>query len=155
LREPVASGLARADALVLMQSSNGRDTWRVPGPVAHFARPQLMAWLESEHPPRLQKARVLAFAGIARPERFFRALTELGLKLAGTAAFPDHYAFTARDWTRLLERAAKLEAPLVTTAKDAARLTREQRQQVHIAPARVHFDDDSMLDALLDTVLAR
>jgi tetraacyldisaccharide 4'-kinase len=68
-------------------------------------------------------AAVAAFAGIARPERFFEALGARGFDVVLTRAFRDHHAYRPADLRRLAAaaRAAAAEA-LVTTAKDAVRL---------------------------------
>jgi tetraacyldisaccharide 4'-kinase len=68
-------------------------------------------------------ARVVAAAGIARPERFFEDLTAAGWVLAASLPFPDHRAFNQRDVRRIAEAAKTTHASLVlTTEKDAVRL---------------------------------
>ena len=67
--------------------------------------------------------RVVAVAGIARPERFFGALREQGYHVARELAFRDHHWFTARDLDRIRQTAREVDAALVvTTEKDAVRL---------------------------------
>ena len=60
--------------------------------------------------------RLLALAGIARPEAFFEMLQARGLTLEATEALPDHYDFDS--WMRPED--AGLE--LVCTEKDAVKL---------------------------------
>jgi len=73
----------------------------------------------------LRARRVFAFAGIARPERFFRTLSEAGASIVGTARFADHRRFVARDLEKLALRAVSLGAEvMVCTEKDAVRLPR-------------------------------
>jgi len=68
-------------------------------------------------------SRVFAFAGIARPERFFADLTSAGWDVVGTRSFRDHYRFTAGDVARIAAAAKKAGAAIVlTTDKDAVRL---------------------------------
>jgi tetraacyldisaccharide 4'-kinase len=75
--------------------------------------------------PEVQKDpayRVVAFAGIARPERFFTALRSLGYEVALELTFPDHHWYTARDVAGIQAAAHDANAPLiVTTEKDAVR----------------------------------
>jgi tetraacyldisaccharide 4'-kinase len=69
-------------------------------------------------------ARVVAVAGIARPERFFRALRERGYEVAREVAFPDHHWFTATEVDRIRQVAREVGADgVVTTEKDAVRLS--------------------------------
>jgi tetraacyldisaccharide 4'-kinase len=72
--------------------------------------------------PRPTGERVIAFAGIARPERFFDALRSLGYDVARELAFRDHHWYTARDREVIQSAAREADAALVvTTAKDAVR----------------------------------
>jgi tetraacyldisaccharide 4'-kinase len=67
--------------------------------------------------------RVVAVAGIARPERFFAALTGLGWDVVRQLVFRDHHWFTARDVDAIRRVAADADVDLViTTEKDAVRL---------------------------------
>jgi tetraacyldisaccharide 4'-kinase len=67
--------------------------------------------------------RVIAVAGIARPERFSAALRTLGYDVAREMRFRDHHWFTSRDIEKIERTALEAGADLViTTEKDAARL---------------------------------
>lgn len=70
----------------------------------------------------LKGSRLVAFAGIANPRRFFDLLERLGGVLAATIAFPDHHAFSGNDASRILELAQSHRAVPVTTEKDWVRL---------------------------------
>lgn len=68
--------------------------------------------------------RVIAVAGIARPERFFAAARAQGWEIVGEMAFRDHHWFTDRDVQSIARAAAAAGADCVlTTEKDATRLT--------------------------------
>lgn len=67
-----------------------------------------------------------AFAGIARPRRFFDDVVAAGVDLRGHRAFPDHHRFAAGDLGAVVEEARQAGAEmLLTTEKDAVRLPRE------------------------------
>jgi tetraacyldisaccharide 4'-kinase len=63
---------------------------------------------------------VVAFAGIAKPERFFSALESMGLNLLQRLSFPDHYVFSEAE-LKAIEGAIG-----ITTEKDAVRLTHKK-----------------------------
>ena len=66
--------------------------------------------------------RVVAFAGIARPQRFFNALRSLGYEVARELTFPDHHWYTDRDISGIQAAARDANTPvIVTTEKDAVR----------------------------------
>ncbi len=76
-------------------------------------------------PPR----KALAFAGIARPERFYAALRSLGWDVARELTFRDHHWFTPRDLQSIEGAARDAGASvIITTEKDAVRLPASARQ---------------------------
>jgi tetraacyldisaccharide-1-P 4'-kinase len=86
-------------------------------------------------------ARVLAVAGIARPDRFFRALRAQGWNVVAEMPFPDHHWYTARDLAEINNAAQEAHARIVvTTEKDAVRVGEQAwwaalPMQVSIEPA--------------------
>jgi tetraacyldisaccharide 4'-kinase len=87
-----------------------------PGPVleAHTEPTGDTAWV-AERP-------VVAFAGIANPQRFYALLESLGARLIERVTFPDHHFLSRKEAERLLHLAAEGSAQLVTTEKDWVRL---------------------------------
>jgi len=112
LREPVAAGLARAAAVVLI----GEDRSGARGAVTD-AVPILTARLVPTAAPALSGARVVAFAGIGRPQKFFETLEEIGCDLAERRAFADHHPYTEAEALGLCELADRANAIAVTTEK--------------------------------------
>ena len=142
MREPLAAGLSRADAVVVLLPADLVQ----PDPqlLALFgATPVLIARLVPDA-PALSGPQV-GFAGIAKPWRFEGALRAAGVEVADFAAFPDHAAFRARDLAFLRERAALYGAGLVTTEKDWVRLPAEWRKEVTAWPVRAVFEDEAGL----------
>jgi tetraacyldisaccharide 4'-kinase len=73
-------------------------------------------------------ARVVAVAGIARPERFFRALRAQGWNVVAELPFRDHHWYTAGDLARIDRTAQETRARIVvTTEKDAVRVGAQAR----------------------------
>jgi len=73
--------------------------------------------------PAATGRRVVAAAGIARPERFFAALRTMGWDVARELVFRDHHWFTPRDLESMQRALTDTQADLIiTTEKDAMRL---------------------------------
>lgn len=155
LRERLADGLARADALVFLQSAGDKEPEESDKPpwFAAFKKPILRAKLEPIG--ALPEGPLIAFAGIARPDKFFDSLTALGAALDDGFSFPDHHVFTTDELAELAKIAQNRRARLVTTEKDAVRLTPEWRARVTTLPVVAKFDDEAALLALLAPIVSR
>ncbi len=146
LREPVARGLARADAVVLMGDGP------VPLELSGWSRPILRARLAPS--VDLAPGRYVAFAGIGRPMRFFDSLGSWpGLELCEGVPYPDHHPYSASDETFLRELAERHKARLLTTDKDFVRLSDALKPHVARASVQATFEDVAALDAALRPVL--
>jgi len=146
MREPLAAGLARADAVVLLLPAD----LAAPDPalLALFgSTPVLTARLAPLAPP--PPGPQLAFAGIAKPWKMERALVAAGCQLADFAPLPDHYAFDEGLLRALARRAKALGAGLLTSEKDHVRLPPAWRDRVAAWPVAAKFEDEAALDALL------
>ena len=147
LREPLAAAAARCRAAVLIGDDRRGALARLPPGL-----PVLRADLAPDG-PMLAGRRVVAFAGIGRPEKFFAMLAAHGADLAARLPFPDHHPFTASELRAVFETAARLGATPITTPKDAARLPPEQRARVAVCGVRLVWQDAAALEHLLDAAL--
>jgi tetraacyldisaccharide 4'-kinase len=148
LRETVAEGLTRAQAAVIV----GTDTVGVRQTLTAL-RPDLPIFTAHLQPAPeaavLNGTRVLGFAGIGRPEKFAETLNALGCELSDFIGFADHHPYSETDQKKLRERAETLGAQLVTTAKDAVRLSAEMRNTVKVVEVSAAFDDPAALKELI------
>ena len=147
LRQPVAAGLARADAIALLGDGDP------PAAVRSSGRPILRGHLRPLAASRFAGARVVAFAGIGRPAKFFASLTATGADIVAAHAFPDHHRYRAGDLARLRREAAAAGARLVTTAKDRVRLPAAARLDIDALDVAVEWDDPAATLRLLLRVL--
>jgi tetraacyldisaccharide 4'-kinase len=148
LRERLTDGFARADAVVLMNQDRRHIAARIP---AHL--PVLRARLApGPESAALRGRKVVAFAGIADPGKFFQTLHDIGAMVVAVHPFGDHHDFEPTDIEPILDEAYSLDAVPVTTEKDAVRLAPDQRQQVNVLPVDVAWEDEAALDALLRKV---
>jgi tetraacyldisaccharide 4'-kinase len=134
LREPIAH-LARADAVLVtklpVDAEPALDAVRdevgrhAPGAPVLGARlePTAVRRRDGAAPPEvLFKQRVLAVAGLGRPEGFAELLLEAGAEIVGRRWFDDHHPYTVAEVAELKAAAGRLDAVVATTAKDAVKL---------------------------------
>jgi tetraacyldisaccharide 4'-kinase len=152
LRVPLDAQLTRAHALVVVGNSARGCA------VAEMARdrdiPVLRASLRADTAfiAGLGGRRVLAFAGIGDPQKFFATLAEAGVALATTRSFADHHRYTHPEATALCEEAERDGLALVTTEKDLARLSGEEQPlsaRARALPVTLVFEDEARFESLL------
>jgi tetraacyldisaccharide 4'-kinase len=101
----------------------------------------------------LRGRRVLAFAGIAMPEKFFASLRDAGAEIVRGVPFPDHHMFRADELTAVLSQAETMQAVPVTTTKDAVRLPAEIRSRVSVLRVNLAWEDATAPERLLGDVI--
>ncbi len=149
LRAPVARQMRHVDALLLI--GDGPPPALVDGDRPLFrARivpdPQAIA--------RLAGRRLMAFAGIGRPEKFFATLRESGLTVVETRAFADHHPFSDAELAALRQEAAAKGLTLITTEKDAMRLPADAGD-IDMLPIALSPEGDGLLALVLGAIARR
>jgi tetraacyldisaccharide 4'-kinase len=125
---------------------------------AHRATRLFGATTQREHPlSSVKNKRLAAFAGIGRPDDFFRTVHELGADLVYTAALPDHYPLTIELLTSLVQEASEQKPELwLTTEKDWVRLPDDLPDSMELWILAVELDldgDSSLLKAVVQESL--
>lgn len=145
LREPLADGLARAQAALIIGSDacGIGDRLRARVPVFHAHLAPDPSW------DALRGRPVLAFAGIGRPTKFFDALRQHGIDVRESVPFADHAPYASPTIEALIARATALGAVVVTTEKDAVRLPTAMRARVTALAVTLAWDDPDIPERLL------
>ena len=151
LRERVARGLGRCDAVVLLGEDRRGLSPQVPSGLP-LLRARLVPATGGES---LAGRRVLAFAGIGRPAKFFSTLEALGATLVATQSFADHHPYAAAEIESLIAEAEAADALPVTTEKDAVRLPEALRSRVEVLSVELAWSDEAAVEQLLLRALNR
>jgi len=129
LRAPLGRQLDRAQALLVVGAPDGAAY------VLNRARRRGLAIFHARLEPdrsvidAIGSRKVLAFAGIGDPGKFFATLGAAGIEVAERAGFADHHRYSATEAQNLLARAQAKGLMLVTTEKDLMRLSGEPQLQ--------------------------
>ncbi len=135
-RESLDDAKARAQITVSMRADKSGADFR--------------AWLE---PVALAPERVIAFAGIGKPEKFFKTLEDSGYELVQRIGFPDHHVYTQAEERFLAREGRREKARLICTEKDAVKLTSDFRADVLTLPVKMRVDDMPSLKRRLMAVI--
>jgi tetraacyldisaccharide 4'-kinase len=158
LRAPLSPQLDRTDALIVIGEGNAAAP--VAAAISAQGKPVLSAHIRPDDASvaLLRGKRVLAFAGIGDPARFFRTLRSGGIEVVVERIFPDHHPFSKSEIETLLAEAKFVSLTLVTTEKDLARLRNAEGLASwanEIVPFKVtlEFDDAAALRKLVSATL--
>src|ERR1700733_4941439 len=153
LRAPVSAQLPFVQALIVLggdDAAASRIAALAPG------KPVIRASLE---PDALAAApligrEVVAFAGIARPEKFYATLRRVGAQIVATHDFADHHPYTQREVEVLIEQSRGRGALLATTEKDLVRLSARQARSVVALPVTLRFEEPASVRRILRQAVA-
>ena len=133
LREPLSS-IKRADFAVIINSPEEKTYVGVTGY-------RLKTQLEKTFVDSIKNTPLIAFAGIAYPEKFFSSLKDVKLDIIQKHYFPDHHNYTEKELTKLIKTAKKHKATLITTQKDMARISTNIANQITALPISLTGND--------------
>lgn len=149
LRETIADGLARAQAVVII----GEDRTGSLDLVSSYGHSPISAYLAPKPMPEGIKGKpVVAFTGIGRPDKFFETVSGLGCIVQKKIPFADHHPYTSADIKLLRNTAKKENARLLSTEKDARRLPVLFLSEVTIVPVALEWDNKESIETLLDKI---
>ncbi|MCC2098423.1 MAG: tetraacyldisaccharide 4'-kinase [Hyphomicrobiales bacterium] len=156
LRAPMSVQLPKVDALIVVGAGEqGQD---VAAQAARYGKAVFHGVLAPDPATvaRLRGHKVVAFAGIGRPGKFFDTLEAAGIQVAEAFAFDDHQTLDAKEIELLKRTARNLEATLITTEKDFVRVGRDFGTfPPDVLPVSLVLEDENAFTAFLTRELAR
>ncbi len=155
LRESISSGLSRADAIVLVDHDK-----RITSKEPEFKFPANLPIIKAVIKPDTKLAawvgqKVIAFSGIAHPEKFLATLSSLGCDIISTYDFSDHYPYKPYQIEKLKNFAKSLKAKLVTTEKDFVRIPSSHKVNIDSLPVKIEFENKKELQNLIHQILLK
>lgn len=122
--------LKRADAILIIRAYNKKKNLNLPENIPVF-------YVENTTvSPYDDNVKLVAFAGIGYPEKFFARLRKVVFK----KSFADHYQYNENDIRKLFDLADKYDAKLITTEKDWVRLPRNAQNKIKYAGLETKID---------------
>jgi len=159
LRQPLSVALKKLDSLLIIGAPSHASLAPLRKAVEAMGKPIFFGQIEPQSPrPKKSAARVHAFCGIAKPEKFIASLRGHGYEVAQVTSFGDHHGFTAAEAERLLASGLTL----MTTQKDMARLQGSPEgsalarlaETANTLPIALHIADEAALQTAIQKALA-
>jgi tetraacyldisaccharide 4'-kinase len=155
LRESLHAGLERADALIIVGEDRyqikERFTKTLPIFQAYFTP---LIWEDEDPLYSWKDQKIIAFAGIGHPQKFYDFLMKQDCNVIDFKAFPDHHTFKRKELDKLWQSAEEQRALLVTTQKDFVRLPHEFQDKVKVCHIWAEFAEPRALDHFLREKMA-
>lgn len=156
LREP-ASAVSRADIVVFTRA----ESETIPEKTAKYVKDKPVFFSNVEFAGFYNKngrqdietygKTAFAFCGIASPYKFFRFLTDLGIRIIRKKLFGDHHAYSGAEEYSIDKRAQELEADyVITTEKDFVKLSEEAQETMLYAKIDIKLNDPDRFFQILD-----
>jgi len=137
LRESLSSGLKRADAVMIIGNDDHNLSPKFNLPVFHGKIVPVT--------PNVKTKKVIAFAGIGRPEKFYRSLRELNFDIIENIDFPDHHQYSEQELLALINKAREKSCTLMTTAKDMVKIPPTLRHHFNVLEIEVKWAEETKL----------
>ncbi|MFT4183061.1 MAG: tetraacyldisaccharide 4'-kinase [Rhizobium sp.] len=158
VRAPLRTQLLYTSALLKVGEGDAGD--RVVRLAARAGRPFFSAAIKVRGQEDLSGRKVLAFAGIADPAKFFRTVDSLGASIAVRRSFGDHEHLEEDEIADILDIAARDDLEIVTTSKDYVRLiglhgrADELLKRCRVIEIDMVFADPRAPDLIIDRAIA-
>ena len=145
LREPIQSGLERADFLITIGTKADKKRFHLN--YGKFKLPLSVnaSFIPQKENINLVKKKVVAIAGIGHPKKFFASLEKFGAIIVYAKAFPNHQPFHLKALKKLISLSHKERALLITTEKDFVRLPQALRPLFTVFKVEILFEDEALL----------
>ena len=138
LRETLDSGMEKADIVMMMRDKNPAFEKRL----AKYGKPIFHARTEILNEQDFYGKEVVAFAGIGKPEKFYKSLGQCGANVVKKFDFPDHHRYTKSDIMRIVKDAEKCGAMVVTTEKDFVKIPAELAEKIAVLKIDIKIDNE-------------
>ena len=143
LREPLEKGIESCNGIFYI------GTRECSFPVSSKKNLQIMSVSSSFSLELPEKTPVIGFAGIGFPERFLKTLKRLEMEVREFKIFPDHHIYTQKEEKALIQLAEREKALLVTTQKDAVKLSALMQKKIKVVHQKLEFDDLSTVKKIV------
>ncbi|MBL6665013.1 MAG: tetraacyldisaccharide 4'-kinase [Rickettsiales bacterium] len=135
LRETISSGLKKADLIIVIGSAN-------EGLLNYIPKDKLIgAKINISNLKEFQDEKLIAFCGIAYPNKFYSLLRQNKLDVVKEVSFVDHHRYNDIDLHNLLTLAKKQKAKLITTKKDWVKFSKKYQNKIGFLDIELEFDN--------------
>jgi tetraacyldisaccharide 4'-kinase len=112
----------------------------------------LSAQISASNLDKFINKNIVAFCGIAYPQKFFDYIKNNGLNLVETKIFADHYNYENEDLERLYQQALSKNLKLITTKKDWVKFPKNFQEKIEYLDIKLDFENEIFFKNLLEKI---
>lgn len=147
MREPLQSGLKKADLVILIGEASAELTKKLAG------KKIVKAKIVPTNLAEFSGKKLVAFCGLAYPQKFFSSLENEGLEVVATHSFADHYNYKISDLENLEKIAAEKNATLITTKKDWIKFPATFQKKISFLDIELALENKELVTDELQRIL--
>lgn len=147
MREPLCTGLKKADLVVLIGEAKPELEKKLAG------KKIVKAKIIPTNLDQFRDKKLLAFCGLAYPNKFFSFLVNQGLNAVESHSFSDHYIYQNSDLENLLQKAKEKNLTLVTTKKDWIKFSKSLQEKISYLDIELEFENKGLVMDELKKIL--
>ncbi len=153
LRQGVESGLKISDLIIVVGEIESDLQEILSGEIAK--NKVVKAEICATNLDKFRDQKLMAFCGLAYPEKFYSFLRKQELNLVETVSFADHYFYAKSDLDNLLKKADNISAKLVCTKKDWVKFDEEYRQKIDFLDIEFKFKNEEIIIEKIREILKK
>ncbi len=147
LRQGIKNGLKKADFVVVV----GEIDEKLQKILAQ--KKVVKAEIIAKNLHEFTERKLIAFCGLAYPEKFFSFLENVKLNVIETKSFPDHHFYDKIELEKLLETAQQKGSWLITTKKDWVKFAPEFQAKIKFLDIDLEFANKEFIKSELRKIL--
>ncbi len=141
LREFVYRGLQRAQAAIIVGADKNNLAQTLNIPTFHARITPIIS--------PINNPKIVAFAGIGRPQKFYKSLQDCGFQIVKTVDFPDHHFYQEEELQELISLAQNNNAEIYTTSKDYVKIPAHLRSNFKVLEIEITWDAPEQLASFM------
>ncbi len=157
LRQTIKSGINAVDIIIVINDQHQILTTKIKNllDINHRQQPPIIigAELVANNLDDFLNHKLIAFCGIAYPQKFFTLLESKNMQLIEKRSFYDHKTYQDFELEELQELANKNQAKLITTKKDWIKFSKSWQEKIAFLDVEIRFKDREILKQLLQDAI--
>ncbi len=147
LRQTINSGINQADLIVVIGDKLDQTLDYLPDSKTTYAK------INITNLNRFKDKKLLAFCGLAYPQKFFDLLHKNKLNIVKKIEFEDHFKYKQKDLEKILDFCQKNSLTPITTKKDWVKFSKKYQDKINYLDIELVFNNDQIVRKKIDKMM--